>query len=354
MVAIRCAVTTINATVGGGVTSILYTQWRTNRRLIIPEHVINGILGSLVAITPTCACVNTYVALPIGAIGALVALGANTFICHCRIDDPVGAVGVHAGAGAWGLLAVGLFADSKLIGINVMDGLFRGGGFKLLGLQVLAIAATVGWALIWSTCFFYIVGVSLSRDWTDPRKGLRVDAAEEERGADYYLHGVVDHQSYAERTAADGASLDGDEDPRDDTIPEENHEKKLRRRLPSLTRKSDMYLRPEIETGCTISLQLSESIASSEDRARREFLCGERRSSCIEDIYEEEGEEDDSTESAQSFSEKLETVVIERAVPKAPIDRPRRNHRAGVLGLSMTSNSSNNASNTAQVDQIYR
>ena len=133
--------------------SILYTLWRTGGRLVIPEHLINGILGSLVAITPSCASVHTYDAIVIGIVGALVGLGGNTLVCHCCIDDPVGAIGVHFGSGAWGMLSAGLFADSNLVGIDVMDGLFRGGGFKLLGIQTLAIVATVGWALLWSTCF---------------------------------------------------------------------------------------------------------------------------------------------------------------------------------------------------------
>lgn len=89
VVAIRCAVTTINATVGGGIASIVYTLWRTKGKLVIPEHVINGILGSLVAITPSCACIHTWDAFPIGAVGALLGLGINTFVCSvCCIDDP--------------------------------------------------------------------------------------------------------------------------------------------------------------------------------------------------------------------------------------------------------------------------
>jgi len=211
VVAIRCAVTTINSTVGGGIVSLIYSLWRTKGKLIIPEHVINGILGSLVAITPACASVNTYEAYPIGGIGALVGLGINTFVCHLRIDDPVGAIGVHAGAGTWGLLAVGLFADSQLPGVEVMDGLFRGGGFELLWLQVEAIVCTMLWAIMWSTSFFYIVGIILSRDWKDPRKGLRIESKEEAEGADFYLHGVINHQDIYNNDCAeeDSASSDG-------------------------------------------------------------------------------------------------------------------------------------------------
>jgi len=172
--------------------AIVYTLWRTKGKIVIPEHMINGILGSLVAITPACASVHTYDAFYIGAIGALVGLGTNTFICYLHIDDPVGAIGVHAGSGTWGLLAVGLFADGGLPGIEVFNGLFYGGGFKLLWLQVFTIVCTMSWAIMWSTGFFYFVGIILSRDWRDPRKGLRVTREEEMEGADSYLHGVID------------------------------------------------------------------------------------------------------------------------------------------------------------------
>lgn len=213
VVAIRCAVTTINSTVGGGIAALLYSLWRTKGRLVIPDHLINGILGSLVAITPACASTHTFDAFPIGIVGAMVGLGINTVVCHFHIDDPVGAIGVHLGAGTWGLLSVGLFADSQLPGIDVMDGLFRGGGFKLLGLQVLMIVSTIGWSLMWSTSFFYFVGISISRDWKDPRKGLRVDATEEERGADWYLHGVLDQKAVEDFGDGDDSSANSGEGP---------------------------------------------------------------------------------------------------------------------------------------------
>ena len=39
-----------------------------------------------------------------------------------KIDDPVGAVGVHGAAAIWGVIAVGLFADSNLPGIEALFG----------------------------------------------------------------------------------------------------------------------------------------------------------------------------------------------------------------------------------------
>ena len=53
-----------------------------------------------------------------------------------RIDDPVGAIAVHGVNGAWGCLALGLFADGTYgEGWNgvagTVTGLFYGGGFSV-------------------------------------------------------------------------------------------------------------------------------------------------------------------------------------------------------------------------------
>jgi Amt family ammonium transporter len=140
VVAIRTAVTTINSVVGGAILSIIYSLWRTKGVMVIPEHIINGILASLVSITPACAAVRTFTAFPIGAIGAFVALSANTLICRLKLDDPVGGIGHHGVSAIWGLISVGLFADDRLPGIDVKNGLFYGGGWELLKLQLLEIA----------------------------------------------------------------------------------------------------------------------------------------------------------------------------------------------------------------------
>jgi Amt family ammonium transporter len=190
IVATRCAINTINSSSAGGLMSIVYTLIRTKGRQVKVDHIINGILGALVACTPTCASVHTHDALIIGAVGALFAHGSNELIMRLKLDDPVGAVGVHGGAGIWGLCAVGLFADGELPGIEVDSGLFRGGGFQLLGVQCLGIVTVIGWSVFCTAPFFYLIGVAVSRDPLNPRAGLRVTVKEEMLGADAYLHGI--------------------------------------------------------------------------------------------------------------------------------------------------------------------
>lgn len=198
IVATRAGVTTINSTGGGGIAALIYTKLKSRCQYIRAEEVANGILGSLVAITAPCACVHPPDAPIIGFIGALIALTTNDLNeKRLKIDDPVGAVGVHGAAGIWGILAVGLFADKKLVGIEVENGLFRGGGFGLLGVQLLLVAAILGWAVITVTPFFMVVGAFLGGGLRNWHRGLRVATEVEVGGLDQALHGVTPKRGLA-------------------------------------------------------------------------------------------------------------------------------------------------------------
>ena len=74
--------------------------------------MVNGMLAGLVAITAPCAFVAPWAATVIGIVaGALVCWSVEFFDKKARVDDPCGAISVHGMCGAWGVLAVGLFAD---------------------------------------------------------------------------------------------------------------------------------------------------------------------------------------------------------------------------------------------------
>ena len=94
----------------------------------------NGLLAGLVAITAPCAFVNSVSAVVIGLIaGVLVCVSVFFIERTMKVDDPVGAVSVHGVNGAWGVLALGLFADGTYgDGLNgvagTVKGLFYGGG----------------------------------------------------------------------------------------------------------------------------------------------------------------------------------------------------------------------------------
>src|SRR5208282_36481 len=93
----------------------------------------NGLLAGLVAISAPCAFVNTVGAVIIGLVAGVLCCISIFFVERTlKVDDPVGAVSVHGTCGAWGLIALGLFADGTYgDGLNnvpgTVTGLFYGG-----------------------------------------------------------------------------------------------------------------------------------------------------------------------------------------------------------------------------------
>jgi Amt family ammonium transporter len=141
---------------------------------------INGALAGLVAITAPCAFVSPGGAVWIGIIaGTLVVLAVIFIDKVLKIDDPVGAIAVHGVNGAWGTLALGLFATD--------GGLLYGGGWKLLGIQALGVVSVFAFVIITGLALFYIINSLV---------GLRVTAEEELRGLDIGEHGMEAYPSF--------------------------------------------------------------------------------------------------------------------------------------------------------------
>lgn len=138
---------------------------------------LNGALAGLVGITAPCAVVTPTEAIIIGGIGGAVMYAVVVALERLQIDDPVGAVGVHAGAGIWGTLAVGIFADSGSIA-----GLLHGGGTAQLVTQVLGIVA-VGAFVVGSGVVLF--GALKAANW------LRASAEAERIGLDLHEHGML-------------------------------------------------------------------------------------------------------------------------------------------------------------------
>ncbi|MBI4396337.1 MAG: ammonium transporter, partial [Elusimicrobia bacterium] len=142
---------------------------------------INGCLAGFVAITAGCAFVSLPASLIIGAISGVLVVYAVMFFDKLKIDDPVGALAVHFCNGVFGTLAVGLFAVDKITGTATGNGLFYGGGFKLLGAQALGSASVIAFTFVAALIFWAIVKAVL---------GLRVTRDEEIRGLDIDEHGM--------------------------------------------------------------------------------------------------------------------------------------------------------------------
>ena len=150
---------------------------------------LNASLAGLVAITAPCDSVDALGAIIIGAIaGVLVVFGVWFLDYVLRIDDPVGAVAVHCLNGIFGTIAVGFFANPEVPGYALADkdgnqlaGLFYGGGFKLLGLQLLGFITVAAWAVVTMIIVFSIIKATV---------GLRVSEEEEIIGLDACEHGL--------------------------------------------------------------------------------------------------------------------------------------------------------------------
>lgn len=152
---------------------------------------LNGVLAGLVAITAPCAWVSSGSAILIGLVaGVLVVLGVLGFD-KARIDDPVGALSVHLLNGIWGTLAVGLFAQDKFAPGTTGDGLFFGGGVKLLFAQLVGVVAVGLFTFI--AAWLVWLGVKVIT------AGVRVTEAEEHEGLDIGEHGM---EAYAIKPGA--------------------------------------------------------------------------------------------------------------------------------------------------------
>ena len=124
-----------------------------------PSMAVNGMLAGLVAITAPCAFVTPWAAVLIGTIAGFLVVGSVVFIERVlKVDDPVGASSVHGVNGAWGMIALGLFADGTYgAGWNGVEGGVRGlfyGDASQLAAQFIAVGVVFVWAFGLHYAFF--------------------------------------------------------------------------------------------------------------------------------------------------------------------------------------------------------
>ena len=144
---------------------------------------LNASLAGLVAITAPCDVTDAFGAVIIGAVaGLLVVFGVWLLDFKLHIDDPVGAVAVHMMNGIWGTIATGLFATTTAPGNDSVSGLFYGGGFHQLGLQLLGFVTVAAWTVVTMIIVFSIIKAIF---------GLRVSEEEEIEGLDSTEHGLA-------------------------------------------------------------------------------------------------------------------------------------------------------------------
>ncbi|MFI4875428.1 MAG: ammonium transporter [Blastopirellula sp. JB062] len=165
------AVTT-NLSAAAGAIGALIVSWVMFKK---PDtsFALNGALAGLVGITAGCDIMSPMFAAITGLIAGVLVVFSCVFFDKLKIDDPVGAVSVHGVCGAWGTLAIGLWAGDV--------GILTGGGAAQLITQAIGVAAGFGWAFGVSMIIFVALKYTV---------GLRVSAEEEMKGLDITEHGM--------------------------------------------------------------------------------------------------------------------------------------------------------------------
>jgi len=183
-----CAVTTTLAAASGCVTAMAFDSFTEARKTGETSYdltmAMNGCLGGLVAITAGCSVVYPWAGIVIGIVAGLVYYGFSKFLIKMKIDDAVDAIPVHFANGAWGVIAVGLFADKELQSIAGFGDAHQGwfNDFSDANLLLVQFVAII-WICVWVSAlmipFFHVlnaVGI------------FRVDPLEEEVGLDISHH----------------------------------------------------------------------------------------------------------------------------------------------------------------------
>lgn len=178
--------TTNTAAIAAVVTSTA-TSWLLLKK---PDlgMTVNGCLAGLVGITGSCAYVSVESSLLIGALSGILVVFAVQFFDRVHIDDPVGATAVHLCCGVFGTICVGLFSQAGVTSLSTVDGLFFGGGFGPLGIQLLGVVVIGAFSFLSSGLVWLVLKKTI---------GIRVSPEEEIQGLDIGEHGNVAYPDFA-------------------------------------------------------------------------------------------------------------------------------------------------------------
>jgi Amt family ammonium transporter len=192
------AVNTLLAACVGFVIAMAITNYKYGKPDI--SMSCNGMLAGLVAITAGCAFVAPWAACVIGAIAGTIVVYSVAFWDRMHVDDPCGAISVHGVCGAWGVLAVGLFADGTYgAGWNGIPGnvtgLFYGDGIGQFAAQVMHVAIGFLWAWGITWAIFAVAKRFMQ---------IRVSAEAEIEGLDVPEFGVLCYPDFVLHRAIGG------------------------------------------------------------------------------------------------------------------------------------------------------
>jgi len=171
----------LNTTLAAGAGAVAATliSWVVLGKSDIPT-ILNGALAGLVAITASCAFVDVWASVVIGLIAGVLVFYSARFFEKRKVDDPIYALSVHGAAGVWGTLSTGFFATPELASVG-KPGLFYGGGWDQLGVQLMGVVSCGLFAFVVSYAILFIMKKVMG--------GIRVTEEEELMGLDMSEHG---------------------------------------------------------------------------------------------------------------------------------------------------------------------
>jgi ammonium transporter, Amt family len=154
-------------------------DWFINKKPTV-VGISTGAVAGLVAITPAAGFVDVTGAIIIGLLVSVFCFFMVSVVKgKLGYDDSLDAFGVHGIGGIWGAIATGLFATPVIQ--SACSGAFAG-NLKQLGIQLIAIVATLIYSGVLTAMLFKVVDKTL---------GLRVTEEEEVSGLDITQHDEI-------------------------------------------------------------------------------------------------------------------------------------------------------------------
>jgi len=138
----------------------------------------SGVVAGLVAITPAAGDVSPVGAIVVGAVAGVLSAFAVGLKYKLGYDDSLDVVGVHLVSGLWGTVSLGFLATGT--------GLFYGGGFNQLAVQVIIALIAVVFSAVVTLVIGYVLKVTM---------GWRVPEETEVSGIDLAVHGETAYEN---------------------------------------------------------------------------------------------------------------------------------------------------------------
>ena len=141
-----------------------------------------GAVAGLVAVTPASGFVTVSGAMIIGLVAGGLCYSATLLRARIKVDDALDVFAVHGIGGMFGAIATGLFATAAVQ--EGYSGLIDGNPGQI-GVQLIAVGATAGYAIVGTFIIVKVVDVIL---------GIRVSNSSEVEGLDLSVHGEAAYQ----------------------------------------------------------------------------------------------------------------------------------------------------------------